>query len=50
MKIVEPKVELWKQEPTLKGAWRQIARATRVCYQSKPRRGGEGVGLLLLIE
>lgn len=39
MKIVEPQVELWKQEPTLKGAWHQIARATRVCYQSKPREG-----------
>ena len=39
MKIVEPQVELWKQEPTLEGAWHQIARATRVCYQSKPRAG-----------
>ena len=39
MKIVEPQVELWKQEPTLDGAWHQIARATRVCYQSKPRDG-----------
>ena len=39
MKIVNPQVELWKQEPTLKGAWHQIARATRVCYQSKPREG-----------
>ena len=37
MKIVEPQVELWKQEPTLEGAWHQIAKATRVCYQSKPR-------------
>lgn len=37
MKIIEPQVELWKQEPTLEGVWRQIARATRVCYQSKPR-------------
>lgn len=37
MKIVEPQVELWKQKPTLEGAWHQIARATRVCYQSKPR-------------
>lgn len=37
MKIVEPQVELWKQEPTLKGAWHQIAKATRVCYQSKPK-------------
>ena len=39
MKIIEPKVELWEQEPTLEGAWHQIARATRVCYQSKPREG-----------
>ena len=39
MKIVEPQVELWKQEPTLEGAWHQIARATRVCYQSKSRDG-----------
>lgn len=39
MKIVNPEVELWKQEPTLEGAWHQIARATRVCYQSKPRDG-----------
>ena len=39
MKIIEPQVELWKQEPTLEGAWSQIARATRVCYQSKPREG-----------
>lgn len=37
MKIVEPQVELWKQELTLEGAWHQIARATRVCYQSKPK-------------
>lgn len=39
MKIIEPSVKLWKQEPTLEGAWHQIARATRVCYQSKPRKG-----------
>ena len=39
MKIIEPKVELWEQEPTLEGVWNQIARATRVCYQSKPREG-----------
>lgn len=39
MKIVNPEVELWKQEPTLEGVWNQIARATRVCYQSKPREG-----------
>lgn len=32
MKIVEPQVELWKQEPTLEGVWHQIAKATRVCY------------------
>ena len=39
MKLVEPQVELWKQEPTLEGAWHQIAKATRVCYQSKPKDG-----------
>ena len=39
MKLIEPQVELWEQEPTLEGAWHQIARATRVCYQSKPREG-----------
>lgn len=39
MKMVEPQVELWKQEPTLEGAWHQIAKATRVCYQSKPKDG-----------
>ena len=42
MKIVEPQVELWEQEPTLEGAWHQIAKATRVCYQSKPREGESG--------
>lgn len=42
MKIIEPKVELWEQEPTLEGVWNQIARATRVCYQSSVREGESG--------
>ena len=37
MKIVEPSIEYWSQEAGMEGVWNQIARATRVCYQSKPR-------------
>lgn len=39
MKIVEPSVEYWAQGAGMEGVWNQIARATRVCYQSKPREG-----------
>lgn len=39
MNIVEPSVEYWQQEAGMEGVWNQIARATRVCYQSKPREG-----------
>lgn len=39
MKIVEPSVEYWPQGAGMEGIWNQIARATRVCYQSKPREG-----------
>lgn len=39
MKIVEPTVEYWQQGAGIEGVWNQIARATRVCYQSKPREG-----------
>lgn len=39
MKIVEPSVEYWAQGAGIEGVWNQIARATRVCYQSKPREG-----------
>lgn len=39
MKIIEPSIEYWPQEAGMEGVWNQIARATRVCYQSKPREG-----------
>ena len=39
MKFIEPSVEYWKQESGLEGVWNQIARATRVCYRSKPKEG-----------
>lgn len=39
MKIIEPLVEYWAQGAGIEGVWNQIARATRVCYQSKPREG-----------
>lgn len=39
MKIIEPSVEYWPQGAGMEGVWNQIARATRVCYQSKPREG-----------
>lgn len=41
MKLIEPSVEYWPQEPGMEGVWKQIARATRVCYQSTPRGNGE---------
>lgn len=39
MKFVEPKVEYWPQGDGMKGVWDQIARATRVSYQSSAREG-----------
>lgn len=39
MKIIEPSVEYWPQGAGMEEVWNQIARATRVCYQSKPREG-----------
>lgn len=41
MKFIEPSVVYWPQEPGIDGVWKQIARATRVCYQSTPRNNGE---------
>lgn len=41
MKFIEPSVEYWKQDEGLEGVWKQIARATRVCYQSTPKNNGE---------
>lgn len=37
MKFIEPSVEYWQQSPGMEGVWQQIARATRVCYQSQQR-------------
>lgn len=39
MKFVEPNVEYWPQGEGMKGVWDQIARATRVSYQSSAREG-----------
>ena len=39
MKFVEPKVEYWAQGEGMQGVWDQIARATRVSYQSSAREG-----------
>lgn len=41
MKLIKPRVEYWAQEPGMDGVWKQIARATRVCYQSTPRGNEE---------
>lgn len=41
MKIIEPSVEYWSQETGIEGVWKQIAKATRVCYQSTPKNNGE---------
>lgn len=41
MKLIDPKVELWEQGNTLDEIWEHIARCTRVCYQSEPRKNGE---------
>ena len=42
IKVVNPSVELWKQEDyTLDAIWKHIARCARVCYQSTPKNNGE---------
>lgn len=37
MKFISPSVEYWEQAPGIDGVWSQIAKATRVCYQSQAR-------------
>lgn len=37
MKFIQPSVEYWPQEVGIEGVWKQIARATRVSYQSKQK-------------
>ena len=42
IKVVNPSVELWKQEGyTLDAIWKHIARCARVCYQSVPKDNEE---------
>lgn len=42
IKVVEPSVELWKQDGySLTAIWKHIARCARVCYQSTPKDNGE---------
>ena len=42
IKVVNPSVELWKQEGyTLDAIWKHIARCARVCYQSTPKNNEE---------
>lgn len=42
IKVVNPSVEVWKQEGyTLDTIWKHIARCARVCYQSTPKNNGE---------
>nr|DAW48936.1 MAG TPA: Thymidylate synthase complementing protein [Crassvirales sp.] len=42
IKVVEPSVELWKQDGySLAAIWKHIARCARVCYQSTPKDNGE---------
>ena len=42
IKVVNPSVEVWKQEGyTLDAIWKHIARCARVCYQSTPKDNRE---------
>lgn len=42
IKVVEPSVELWRQEGyDLDAIWKHIARCARVCYQSVPKNENE---------
>ena len=42
IKVVNPSVEVWKQDGYSLGAiWKHIARCARVCYQSTPKDNGE---------
>lgn len=42
IKVVNPNVEIWKQEGcTLDAIWKHIAKCARVCYQSIPKNNNE---------
>lgn len=42
MKVIEPKVEIWEQEPGINGIYKQIERAGRVCYKSENHITADG--------
>lgn len=49
IKVVNPSVEIWKQEGyTLDAIWKHIARCARVCYQSTPKSKDEDAYNFLL--
>ena len=37
MRLIKPSFEIWEQEPSLKGVYKQIERAGRVCYKSEDK-------------
>lgn len=37
MKLIKPSFEIWEQEPSLEGVYKQIERAGRVCYKSEDK-------------
>lgn len=38
MKLIEPSVEIWKQEPSIEGIYKHIERCARLCYRSENKR------------
>ncbi len=41
MELIKPSAEIWEQGNTLEDIWAHIARCTRVCYQSTPKKDSE---------
>lgn len=41
MKLIRPNAELWEQGYTMNDIWKHIAKCTRVCYQSTPKKENE---------
>lgn len=37
MRLIKPSFEIWEQEPSLEGVYKQIERAGRVCYKSEDK-------------
>lgn len=37
MRLIKPSFEIWEQEPSLEGIYKQIERAGRVCYKSEDK-------------